>query len=52
MAVGLFDLDRYNAWRAQAEEPVVHGFLGPEVLGRGRGVIDCASLRLYLHPGK
>jgi predicted aspartyl protease len=52
MLVGVADLGTFNASRIKDEMPVVHGILGPDILKRGRGIIDCANLRLYLHPEK
>jgi predicted aspartyl protease len=49
MEVGVTDLKQLNELRAQAGLPTVHGMLGPEVLDRGLGIIDCANLRLYLY---
>jgi hypothetical protein len=52
MVVGVTDLGSYNASRTKEDMPVVDGILGPDILKRGRGIIDCANLRLYLHPEK
>ena len=50
MAVGVTNLKLENEKRTKDGLPKVQGLLGPEVLDRGLGIVDCFGLKLYLYP--